>query len=379
MSTARIRIRAYVVVGSERNNTRRHYRVRSVCKYNIEITSENKKFEKTTITIGGYVVFCLGHSSKTKNNTPPSLKSTRERRTGHSLFHDDVPSHRTLRSCPGAYLTNSITYWNFFFLRFSFVSRFCSFFHRSAARHTKIVSSSTTIKRYDHSKSLCGICRKSQFFLKLKIKANNCIPIGVLLGCMRRDMRPSPTSRGPIALLPLPSAHAYTQQNLVPLSVSNRLPVIKERKNASRAHHTRCRETNVCSNSVLYGLQSVVVVSPTPVQYDSDPIGGGTFYHPTPASRARTMPDVAKLPRTASKKLHPVSSRLTAGNVLFECFWFFALTTSTTPVRGGNTTRRRPRDFQDFAAFVSPTLKLGSVRSIKLTLLLTIGVTWQFS
>lgn len=53
--------------------------------------------------------------------------------------------------------------------------------------------------------------------------------------------------------------------------------------------------------------QSVVVASPTATMSHGENIVSpiGTFYHPTPSSRARGLPEVGKLPRTSamSKKL----------------------------------------------------------------------------
>lgn len=61
---------------------------------------------------------------------------------------------------------------------------------------------------------------------------------------------------------------------------------------------------------VLYvAVQSVVVASPTATISHGENIVSpmGTFYHPTPASRARGLPEVGKLPRTSA-----ISKKLTA-------------------------------------------------------------------
>lgn len=141
---------------------------------------------------------------------------------------------------------------------------------------------------------------------------------------------------------PPPAIH--TQKDHVSLAYPTNFVI---EKNYSRARHTKFWETKVLKQYfILLGLQSVVIASPTPTQHSGDPIGGGTFYHPTPASRARNMPDVAKLPRTASKKLLPVNSRLTSGNFIRVLMVFLLLQFdwSSTPGEGGNITRR-PRDF----------------------------------
>lgn len=55
-------------------------------------------------------------------------------------------------------------------------------------------------------------------------------------------------------------------------------------------------------NIMFVLFQSVVVASPTINLQHGEPIVSpisGTFYHPTPASRAKTIPESGKLPRTA--------------------------------------------------------------------------------
>lgn len=56
-------------------------------------------------------------------------------------------------------------------------------------------------------------------------------------------------------------------------------------------------------------LQSVVVASPTATMSHGESVSPiGTFYHPTPSSRARGIPEVGKLPRTsAMSKKFPAS------------------------------------------------------------------------
>ncbi|NP_001232983.1 uncharacterized protein LOC100160326 precursor [Acyrthosiphon pisum] len=59
--------------------------------------------------------------------------------------------------------------------------------------------------------------------------------------------------------------------------------------------------------ALFVAVQSVVVASPTATMSHGENIVSpiGTFYHPTPSSRARGLPEVGKLPRTSamSKKL----------------------------------------------------------------------------
>ncbi|CAI6346130.1 unnamed protein product [Macrosiphum euphorbiae] len=59
--------------------------------------------------------------------------------------------------------------------------------------------------------------------------------------------------------------------------------------------------------TLFVAVQSVVVASPTATMSHGENIVSpiGTFYHPTPSSRARSFPEVGKLPRTSamSKKL----------------------------------------------------------------------------
>ncbi|XP_060834248.1 uncharacterized protein LOC132917498 [Rhopalosiphum padi] len=53
--------------------------------------------------------------------------------------------------------------------------------------------------------------------------------------------------------------------------------------------------------ALYVAVQSVVVASPTATISHGDNVSPiGTFYHPTPASRARGIPEVGKLPRTSA-------------------------------------------------------------------------------
>ncbi|XP_027841858.2 uncharacterized protein LOC114123168 isoform X2 [Aphis gossypii] len=61
--------------------------------------------------------------------------------------------------------------------------------------------------------------------------------------------------------------------------------------------------------ALYVAVQSVVVASPTATMSHGESVSPiGTFYHPTPSSRARGIPEVGKLPRTsAMSKKFPAS------------------------------------------------------------------------
>ncbi|XP_025201484.1 uncharacterized protein LOC112599004 [Melanaphis sacchari] len=77
-----------------------------------------------------------------------------------------------------------------------------------------------------------------------------------------------------------------------------------------RAHSAYVFSTMVYRAIALYvAVQSVVVASPTATMFHGESVSPiGTFYHPTPASRARGIPEVGKLPKTSTiSKKFPVS------------------------------------------------------------------------